>query len=198
MRMSKTKSFCPDPPCPSGDSCRKRGWARMIVAMRDRHSCPATVAGIAWARFQTLSELHTQLEDCRESTPWEKSSSNSCSCQQKPDTVMKSIASTHCHARIIESQKGDCIGYGDCIIQGPWFRMIGKGNQPAWHSCWKAQGKKTTNHHGIYQHGPTGSQEPGEKQVFREEFTADHQHLVDWALIAGMTTTAAPPHQDQP
>jgi hypothetical protein len=34
--------------------------------------------------------------------------------------------------------------------------------------------------------------------VFREEFAADYQHLVDWVLIAGMTTTAAPPHQDQP
>jgi hypothetical protein len=77
--------------------------------------------------------------------------------------------------------------------------------QPVWHSCCKAQGKKTTNHHRIYQHGPTGSQEPGKKQVlrppppvFREEFAADYQHLVDWVLIAGMTTTAAPPHQDQP
>ncbi len=36
MRISKTKSFCSDPPCPWGDSCRKRGWARLIVAMGDR------------------------------------------------------------------------------------------------------------------------------------------------------------------
>jgi hypothetical protein len=43
------------------------------------------------------------------------------SSQQKPDTVMKSITSTPCHAPIIESQKGDCIGHGEYIIQGPWF-----------------------------------------------------------------------------
>jgi hypothetical protein len=48
---------------------------------------------------------------------------------------MKSIASTPCHAPIIESQKGDCIGYGECIIQGPWFHMIGKGNMDFCPTC---------------------------------------------------------------
>jgi hypothetical protein len=121
---------------------------------------------------------------------------------------MKYIASTPCHAPIIESQKGDCIGYGEYIIQGPWFCTIGKGNIDFCPTC-VAQllesSRKTTNHHRIYRHGPTGSQEPGKKQVlrppppvFREEFAADYQHLVDWVLIAGMTTTGAPPHQDQP
>jgi hypothetical protein len=70
-----------------------------------------------------------------ESTPWEKSSSNSCSSQQKPDTVMKSIASTPCHAPIIEGQEGECIGYGEYIIQGPWFCMIGKGNMDFCPTC---------------------------------------------------------------
>ncbi|CAM6040620.1 unnamed protein product [Sphagnum compactum] len=47
MRISKTKSFCPDTPCPSGESCRKKGLgangrshARQVLSVTScLHAC---------------------------------------------------------------------------------------------------------------------------------------------------------------